>query len=48
VSFGPEITTASVPIGDLTCFAIGTTVNGVLVGNADVLCGLPGFSTLGA
>jgi hypothetical protein len=47
-SLPASATSATRPMNGLTCFALGAMRNGVLTGYTDILCGLPGFSNLGA
>jgi len=41
-------TSANLQISGPTCYAVGATRGGVLIGYTDLLCGIPGFSNLGA
>ncbi len=41
-------TNVSLPANGFTCFAVGAQSGGALMGYADILCGQPGFSTLGS
>ncbi len=44
----PTQTTINLPAIGGTCYVVGATRAGALLGYSDMLCGIPGFSTLGA
>ncbi len=48
VPLGASVSSASAPANGLTCFAVGATQGGALLGYSDLACGWPDFSTLGA
>jgi hypothetical protein len=43
-----DTTRASAAMSGLTCYVLGATSGGTLLGYTDILCGLPGFTNLGA
>jgi hypothetical protein len=47
-AFAPDTTRASQAASGLTCYVLGATGGGVLMGHTDILCGMPGFTNLTA
>jgi hypothetical protein len=48
IPFAADVTSANVATNGLTCYAVAAIQSGAVSGYTDIVCGLPGFSNLGA